>query len=188
MDVTKLLEADHRHVEDLFQRIEKAYGDARSPMIDDLARSLRAHMELEEAVVYPSLMPITGDESVEEARTEHELARQALEEVLHLAPDEPGFGAALDAAKAGVDHHVHEEEQEVFPALRKDGADALAAMATPFMEQRMALGLPMEADALAASASKDELAEEARSAGVEGAASMSKAELAGALADRMSPS
>ena len=116
---------------------------------------------------------------------DHELGRTALGEVLELAPDEPGFGAALAACQAGIAHHVEEEEGEVFPALRKQPA-LLAGMATPFMPRRLELGLPMGADALAAASTKDELLAEARSAHVEGASHMTKAELADALAATMS--
>jgi len=185
MDVTKVLESDHRQVEDLFAKIEKAEGAKRQPFIDELVNSLRAHMELEESVVYPAMEPATGHEEVEEGITEHKLARKGLDDVVRLAPDEPGFGAALDSVKAGITHHVKEEETEVFPKLRKNGAKALAEMATPFMKKRLELGLPMGADALAAASSKDELLAEAKSAGVEGASSMSKAQLADALAEVM---
>jgi len=74
----------------------------------------------------------------------------------------------------------------VFPKLRKDGPKVLEEMATPFMKKRMELGMPMGADALAASSSKDELLAEAKGADVEGAASMNKDELAEALAEKMS--
>jgi iron-sulfur cluster repair protein YtfE (RIC family) len=186
VDVTKMLEADHRHVEDLFKQIEKAEGAERRPYIDDLATSLRAHMALEEQVVYPAMAPVTGAEAVEEATTEHQLGRKLLEDVLRLAPDEPGFGAALEALEAGISHHVEEEETEVFPELRSDGATVLAEMATPFMAKRLELGLPMDASALAAASTKDELLAEANSAGIEGTASMTKQELAEALAAKMS--
>jgi hemerythrin superfamily protein len=186
MDPSKLLEADHRQVEELFEKIEKAEGQARMPLLEELSTSLRAHMELEEQVFYPAMEPITGAEAVEEGVTEHELARKALEEALALAPDEPGFGAALDAVKAGIQHHVEDEEQEVFPQLRSKGKDTLAQMATPFMQKRMALGLPMDAAALESASTKEELLEEAKSAEVSGAASMTKTELAKALADKMS--
>jgi hemerythrin superfamily protein len=185
VDVTKILEVDHREVEELFDKIEKAEGAKRQPFIDKLVTSLRAHMELEEAVVYPKMEPVTGKEDVQEANTEHKLARDILDQVEKLAPDEPGFGAALDALKGGITHHVKDEEEEVFPKLRKDGAAVLEAMATPFMKKRMELGMPMLAVALAASSSKEELLEEAKAAAVEGAGSMSKAELADALSAKM---
>jgi hemerythrin superfamily protein len=185
MDVTKILEDDHRKVESLFDQIDKAEGDDRLPLIDELATSLRGHMQLEEQIVYPAMKPITGEKTVEEGNAEHTLARKGLEDVLKMAPDEPGFGAALDALKAGISHHVDEEENEVFPKLRKQSSQVLDEMATPFMQQRLALGLPMEADALAAAASKDELVAEAKGAGVDGASSMTKDELAEALAGAM---
>jgi hemerythrin superfamily protein len=186
MDVTKMLEADHRQAETLFDQIENADGDERQPLLDQLVTALRAHMELEEAVVYPAMEPVTGGEAVEEGVVEHELGRKGLEAVLQLAPDEPGFGAALDSAKAGIAHHVHEEEKEIFPKLRKKGAKILEDIATPFMKRRLELGLPMDANALSAASTKEELLAEAKSAGIDGAASMTKAELAGALASAMS--
>jgi len=184
MDVTKVLESDHRQAEELFAKIEKAEGAKRQPFIDELVNALRAHMELEEQVVYPMMKPVTGAEDVQEGTTEHELARKGLEDVVRLAPDEPGFGAALDSVKAGITHHVEEEETEVFPKLRKDGK-VLDKMATPFMKKRLELGLPMGADALASASSKEELLAEAKSAGVDGASSMTKAQLADALAEVM---
>jgi hemerythrin superfamily protein len=188
MDVTRLLEADHRKVEALFDEIEGAEGDDRMPLIGQLTDALAAHMTLEEELVYPAMEPVTGAESVEEGESEHELARKALAELVALAPDGPGFGAALDAAKAGIDHHVEEEEGEVFPKLRTEGQQILGEMATPFMTRRLELGLPVDAAALAASSTKEELLEEARNGGIEGAASMNKDELAGALSELMGAS
>lgn len=185
MDPTKLLEADHRQVEDLFEQIAKAEGDARTPLIDELSTALKAHMTLEEEVVYPAMEPVTGAETVQEGETEHELARKTLADLLALAPAEPGFEGALESLKAGIEHHVEEEEGEIFPKLRKEGTTQLDSMATPFMKKRMELGLPMDGAALAAASTKEELLDEARNAGIDGAASMSKEELADALASSM---
>lgn len=184
MDPTKLLEADHRRVEELFEAIEEAEGDERTPLIRELETSLHAHMELEEQVLYPAMAPVTGEEVVEEGSTEHELARKALADAVALSPDQPGFGAALDAVKAGIAHHVDEEEQEVFPRLRADG-DVLERIVTPFMQTRAELGLPVDAAALTVASTRDELRDDARSAGIEGASSMTKAELADALVTGM---
>lgn len=185
MDATKILEADHRQVEALFEQIQEAEGEQRVALIDELATSLRGHMELEEQVVYPVMEPVTGEEDVQEGVTEHELARKALEDVVRLAPDDPGFGAALEVLQAGIEHHVKDEEDEVFPKLRQGGAEVLDQIAAPFMQKRAALGLPMDAAALELGFTKDELLEEAKSADVRGAASMSKTELAQALSEKM---
>lgn len=186
MDPTKLLEADHRKVEALFAQIEKAKGQARMPLIEELATDLRAHMELEETTVYPQLEPVVGAEMIQEGNKEHELARTSLEQMLALAPDDPGFGGAMEAVKAGIEHHVKEEETQVFPKVRKEGQDTLASLSTPVMRKRMELGMPMDAAAIEAASTKEELLEEAKSAEVSGAASMTKTQLAEALADKMS--
>lgn len=186
MDVTRILEADHRQVEDLLSKIERAEGAARTPLLEELSTSLKGHMELEEQVVYPAFEPVVGGEEIEGGTTEHELARKALADVERLAPDDPGFGGALEALKAGIDHHVKDEEEEIFPKVRKEGESALAEVATPFMTKRLELGLPMEAPALAAASTKEELVQEAENVGVDGASSMTKDELAEALAGAMS--
>ena len=185
MDPTKLLEADHRQVEELFSKIESAEGEARTPFIQELGDSLKKHMELEEELVYPRMEPVTGAEAVQEGNKEHELARKALADVLALAPDEPGFGAALEALKAGIEHHVEEEEGEVFPQLRKEAPELLAELATPMVQKRVELGMPFDASSLADASTKEELLDEARNAGIEGITSMTKEELAEALVTSM---
>ena len=185
MDVTRILEADHREVEELFDKIEKVKGAERTPFIEELKTSLLAHMELEEEILYPKMPAVTGKEPVQEGETEHDLARKALDDVLALAPSKPGFGAALDALIAGITHHVGEEEDDVFPELRSKGEKMLEEIATPFMTKRMELGMPMRADALAKASSKDELVAEAENVGIEGAADMKKDELAEALSAAM---
>jgi hemerythrin-like domain-containing protein len=183
MDPTKLLEADHRQVEDLFDQIEAAEGAERRSLVDELTTALLAHMELEETVLYPAMVRVTGEEEVVEGENEHEVARVGLAEMLDLV-DEPGFGAAREATRAGIAHHVEEEENDLFTELRKDGT-VLAEIATPFMAKRLELGLPMGADALEAASTKDELLEEARAAGLDVTTSMTKADLAAGLAETM---
>jgi hemerythrin-like domain-containing protein len=184
VDITKVLEADHRLAERLFGEIEEADGADRQPMIDELVTALRAHMELEEMVLYPAMEPVTGADAVSEARTEHDLAREALDKMVELAPDQPGFGAACAAAQAGIAHHVDEEETEVFPELRRNGQNILDKTTGPFLSCRADLGLPLEAGALAEASTKDELLQRARAVDIAGASSMPKPELAAALLDQ----
>jgi hemerythrin superfamily protein len=185
MDPTKMLEADHREAEQLFDQIEKAEGAERKQLVEKLTTALRSHMELEEQVLYPKMKPITGEEDYEEANTEHALARKMIDELLALSPDEPGVDGALESLKAGILHHVEEEEGDIFKKLRSEGEQILQEIATPFMQKRMELGMEMNPSAIASAFSKEELVEEAKSAGVENATSMKKEEIAEALAQRM---
>ncbi len=180
MDVTRILEADHREVEQLLAKLSRAKGDARAPIIESITTALRGHMELEEEVVYPLVQRVLGEEDFTEGNTEHELVRKALADLTELAPDRPGFGATMAILRAGVMHHVEDEEDEVFPQLRRDDG-AMQSIAKAFLEKRMQLGMPMPPSALAAASSKDELAREARAAGIDRATSMTKDELARAL-------
>lgn len=177
-----MLEADHRMVEGLFSQIQEAKGEQRMSLVNELAEALQAHMEVEEEVVYPRIEPVTGQESVTEGETEHDLARRTLAEMIALAPEEPGFEAALDALKAAIDHHVEDEEQKMFPQLRRDGAEVIEALREPFLAKRTELAMTVNTDALVDGATKDQLVEEAAGLDIDGAASMNKDELAKALA------
>jgi iron-sulfur cluster repair protein YtfE (RIC family) len=188
MDPTKLLEADHRQVEQLFEQIEPAEGEERASLVDQLATALRGHMELEEQIVYPAMGEVTGEEAVQEGEKEHELARKALQDMIALSPDQPGFDGALAAVKAGIEHHVEEEEGEYFPQFRKEGREQLAAIEAPFLAKRRELGLPSDAATVAEHATKEELLEQAKAAGVSGAGSMTKTQLAEALTEAQSGS
>ena len=150
------LETEHRQVEELFAKLEKAdsEGDQR-PLVDELVTALTRHMEIEETEVYPEVANVDA-EMEQEAETEHQLGRDGLA-TLQTMVGQPGFGAAVAMLKAGISHHVEEEEGEVFPSLRE------------------ALGYP------AGDSSKRELYKQAQAAGIEGRSTMTKDELAEAV-------
>ncbi len=123
IDVIELVMADHRRVEELFEQIERADADEREPLVEELVLSLRIHMEIEEDLLYPLVESEVDEDVAEEAEAEHQLARHGVEELLALAPDEPGFDGALAMLKAGILHHVGEEEQQALPRLRDELPD-----------------------------------------------------------------
>jgi hemerythrin-like domain-containing protein len=118
-DPIALITSDHRKVEQLFKEIESAEGDDRNPLVEELVTQLLVHMEIEEQRVYPLVQRDVDTEMAEEAEVEHDLARQGLTQLQELAPDSPGFGAALDMVRAGIKHHVEEEETELLPKLQQ---------------------------------------------------------------------
>ena len=160
------LETEHRQVEQIFAKLEKAESESQQrQLVDQLATALSKHMQVEEKQVYPELGRIDG-EMKQEAETEHTLGRDGLSKLEQLI-GQPGFGAAVAMLQAGIEHHVEEEENEVFPKLRKE------------------LGLKGRTTSKSSGgsddATKDELYEKAKKAGIEGRSSMSKDELAEAL-------
>jgi hypothetical protein len=181
IDPTLALRADHRMVEQLIDEIDQAEPSARPPLVQQLAEALQAHMKIEEDLLYPVVGETLGRQQVTAADTEHALAREGLDKVLELAPGAPGFGAALDMLRAGIHHHVEDEEGEMFPQLL-DRLDPprLARLGEDMDRARGKLGLPTEVDLLK-EASKEELYEQAKRAGVPGRSAMSKEELAEAL-------
>jgi hemerythrin-like domain-containing protein len=125
-----MLQADHRRVEALFVRIGLTDGGERAELVQQLLAALRVHMELEETYVYPLLAAEVDADGAEEAEVEHQLARDGLAQLEELAPDEPGFDAAIVMVMAGIEHHVQEEETDAFPRLVAQlGTDRLAELA-----------------------------------------------------------
>jgi hemerythrin superfamily protein len=185
MDPTRILEADHREIEHLFAEIEDASGEDRVPFVERLLTTLRAHMTLEEEVVYPAVVKVTGEEAAVENKNEHAVARANLDEAESFLPGEPGLGAAMAAAQAAVSHHVEEEESDVFPKVREDGREVLDQIFSSFVKRRLELGMTVDAEALAVALSTDELRDHARRAELEGGSDMEHAELAEVLAIKL---
>jgi hemerythrin-like domain-containing protein len=119
LSLLKRLESEHRKVEKLLKKLEKAdSAAAQQPLVDELLAAMAEHMRVEETQVYPALEALDG-EMAEEAEIEHGLARDGLQTLAAMV-GKPGFGAAVAMVQAGIDHHVEEEENEAFPKLRKE--------------------------------------------------------------------
>lgn len=174
-DPFSMLESDHRQVEQLLSQLsESEEGPERTELVDHLTSALQLHMDFEETNVYPLTREILDGETVEEAETEHSLARDGLAKLSELVTA-PGFGAAVAMLQGGIEHHVEEEEGEVFPALRKSvDSERQSDLA------RQLLTAKRDAGMLAASldnASKDDLVEMAKGLGLDARSSMTKDQL-----------
>ena len=67
MDITRILEADHRETEQVLDKIGRAKGEARRPLVEALQESLRKHLAVEEKVVYPAVAQVAGHEAFVES-------------------------------------------------------------------------------------------------------------------------
>ena len=177
-DVFTMLETDHRNVEALLDElVESDQGPEREALVVRLTQALQLHMQFEETEIYPLLAQVDG-EMEEEAEVEHGLARDGLAKMTELVAA-PGFGAAVEMVKAGVNHHVEEEEQEAFPKLRTSCDDTTVEQLGQTLFRRKA-----EAGTLAADlevATKATLSEMADDLGIDGRSSMTKPQLVDAI-------
>src|SRR5690606_3110540 len=122
----------------------------------------------------------------EEADVEHDLVRDGLTKLQRLA-DEPGFGALVDMVRAGLGHHVEEEEKEIFPKLRDGASSQLDELDPDAVEAEVgAKGGARASGRAAGEPTKQELYEQAKQAHVPGRSSMTKEELAEAVAQARS--
>ena len=121
MDALKLLEQDHRKVKILFGEAKDAKDFTQKKQIfDKIDTELEIHTYIEETVFYPAIE--TRDEfkeMVAEALQEHEEAKTLIDELEDLNAEEDEFNSTLDELIEAVEHHVEEEEGEMFPKIRE---------------------------------------------------------------------
>jgi hemerythrin superfamily protein len=124
MDVTDLLIADHNRARGLFTRYRHAAdaGDAEqtAALAGQIIHELVVHMAAEEAVFYESVHELTDDVSgdVDEGVEEHHVAKMLIEEIERLSPGSDAWVAKMTVLIESVEHHVDEEEKELFPSVR----------------------------------------------------------------------
>ena len=129
MDAIELLKADHREVENLFKRFEDADDHLNEAIFADMiCTNLTVHMMVEEELFYPKAREVLGkddkDKLVEHAEKEHGMAKTLIEKIKTM---DTGLmlDAAMKALKLAIEHHVKDEENEMFPKLRELGMETL---------------------------------------------------------------
>ena len=125
MDATQLLKKDHKEVKVLFKEFERLRARAaqkKPPVVAQICHALSLHAQLEEELVYPVLKELRSHEIkdlVAEAAEEHQVAKILIGELTTLSPDDAQYEAKVTVLREYVQHHVKEEEQELFPKARK---------------------------------------------------------------------
>jgi hemerythrin superfamily protein len=123
VDAITLLKQDHKTVEQLFKRFEKTDDTAEQRrIVDEIIRELSIHAAIEEQVFYPAIREAVPDaeDTVLESLEEHHVAKWVLSELVDMAPDAERFEAKVTVLIESVRHHVEEEEEELFPEVRKE--------------------------------------------------------------------
>lgn len=125
--VISVLRAQHRLTEDQFARYRKAHDNARrAALASEICQNLSIHTHLEEKLLYQPLLRQLNDRGhdlAREAEVEHEAFRRLMLELQGTLPDRDLFDARMTVLREYVEHHVKEEEKELFPLIEKLDAD-----------------------------------------------------------------
>ena len=126
-DAIALLKADHRKVEDLFEKFEAAKDSARKKALaQEICTELSVHATIEEEIFYPACKGKVEDDLLSESYVEHDGAKVMIAELVAGSPDNEFYDAKMTVLSEEIKHHVKEEEKPgegVFAQARDGGVD-----------------------------------------------------------------
>jgi iron-sulfur cluster repair protein YtfE (RIC family) len=133
MKATDLLKKQHREVKALFKKVEKTKdAGQRRQLLDQIAEDLKMHTRIEEEIFYPAIRDLgtkKAEEMIDEAFEEHHVVDLVLAELPSVDPEDERFAAKMTVLSELVEHHVEEEEEEMFKLAQKLGDDELKSLA-----------------------------------------------------------
>jgi hemerythrin-like domain-containing protein len=130
-DAIALLTKDHREVAEMFEQFEQLSDRAKASkkrLVDQITTALKLHTQIEEEIFYPAVREASdalGD-SVDEAVVEHAAAKDLIAQLEEMDPDDELYDAKVKVLSEQIEHHVEEEEKEMFPKVKKLGLDLAA--------------------------------------------------------------
>lgn len=126
-DVIELLLTDHKKVKKLFkeyEKIDEGDNDRKLEVVATICHELQLDSQLEEELFYPAVRDaIDEEELVDEAVVEHGAASQLIAELLEMDPDDDLYDAKVTVLSEEIEHHIEEEEKEIFPKVKKAKMD-----------------------------------------------------------------
>jgi hemerythrin superfamily protein len=142
-DAIAMLTADHKKVKKLFSDFDKLkdQGGAKekSALVKQICNELKIHTELEEEIFYPAVRKAIDDSDLmDEALVEHAGAKDLVAQLEEASPDDDLYDAKVTVLGEQINHHVKEEEGDMFPKAKKSRVDTEALGAT-MLKRKMAL-------------------------------------------------
>jgi hemerythrin superfamily protein len=139
-DAVTLLMDDHKKVKKLFKEYEKLAKkddvDGKVDVAMQICVELTVHATVEEEIFYPAArVAIKDDDLLNEAEVEHATAKELIAQIEQMFGDDPMYDAKVKVLSEYIDHHVEEEETEMFPKARKAKMD-LEGLAVEMMERK----------------------------------------------------
>ena len=142
-DAITMLKADHARVKKMFKDFERLHEEDSTDQAEQLAKQicneLTVHATIEEEIFYPEVRAaIEDDDLMDEAEVEHAGAKDLIAQIEGMTSADDKFAAKVTVLGENIDHHVKEEEGEMFPQARKAKVD-LAEMGQRMMARKQEL-------------------------------------------------
>jgi hemerythrin-like domain-containing protein len=139
-DAIALLRADHKAVKELFEQFEKTRKDERKEALaEQICNELTVHAQIEEEIFYPAARDAIREEDlVDEATVEHQSAKDLIAQIRGGSAGDELWEAKVKVLGEYIDHHVKEEQNEMFPQVKKTRLD-LKALGEQLMARKTEL-------------------------------------------------
>ncbi len=143
MKATELLKKQHREVKAMFKKVEKTEdARGRKQLMEQITQALQLHTRIEEEIFYPAVRGLEtrkAQEMIAEALEEHHVVDLVLKDLPNVDPDDERFEAKMTVLSELIEHHIEEEETEMFKLAERLGKDELENLAAR-MEARTGKG------------------------------------------------
>lgn len=141
-DAIKLLTDDHNKVKKMFKEFEKLHKkqeEGKEELVQQICKELTVHTQLEEEIFYPAAREaIDDDDLMNEAAVEHQAAKDLIEKIQSTSSADPMYDAMVSVLGEYVNHHIEEEQNEIFPKVEKAKMD-LEELGSEIEERKEAL-------------------------------------------------
>jgi hypothetical protein len=137
------MKKDHDEVKKMFKQFEKDVESSpvqASSLGQKILSELELHTKLEEAIVYPDLQK-QDEDLYHEAEEEHHVADVLIKEVGAMSSTDPSYKAKMMVLRENVEHHIQEEEKEMFKKIKKVEKSRLDRMAEQWRSRKQS-GIP----------------------------------------------
>lgn len=143
-DAIAILTEDHKKVQNMFKAYKKLMDEEeadeqKADLAEMICTELSIHAQIEEEIFYPACRDAIEDSDLlDEAEVEHASAKDLIAQLQEMTPEDALFDAKVTVLGEYVNHHIEEEQGELFKKVRAADLDTVA-LGIGLMERKQEL-------------------------------------------------